>query len=136
MIKCPKCNELIGDNVTECPFCKTNISEEERNRATEENERVHREAVEASIKEYYRRTRNGIIVAVIMVLLAVIGVTLIYSLELEVFWIFALFLAIALIYTVSVLKLRIGLCPYCESFMGRGILFRSHCPRCGGKLTR
>ena len=136
MIKCPKCNELIGDNVAECPFCKTIISAEERQKAIEENEALHQEAVEAMIKEYYKRTRNGFIVAAVMFLLAVIGMTVIYSLQLDLFWVVLLFVFIAAIYGISVFKLRIGLCPYCESFMGRGILFRTHCPRCGGRLTK
>ena len=136
MIRCPKCDESIGEKLTECPFCKTTITEEERNKAIQENETARQEAVEASIKEYHKRTVNEIIVAVIMVMLAVIGMILIYTLELDRFWIVILFLLIAAIYGISVLKLRIGLCPYCESFMGRGILFRSHCPRCGGRLTK
>ena len=70
------------------------------------------------------------------VLSATISMTVIYALELDMLCVALLFVLIAVICCISAVKLHIGLCPYCESFMGRGILFRSHCPRCRGRLTK
>ncbi len=136
MIKCPGCEEMIDENLTECPFCKTSIPEDLRKQVLEENEAAHQEAVEATIDEYDKRIRYGIITAVIMIIIAVSGMTAIYAVGLNFVWSIALFITLILIYGICVFKLRIGLCPYCESFMGGSFLFRSHCPRCGGRLIR
>ena len=136
MIKCPDCGEMIDENLMECPFCKASIPEELSKQALEENESVHLEAIEATIDEYDKRIRYGIITSVIMIIIAVSGITDIYAVGLDFVWSIALFITLILIYSMCVFKLRIGLCPYCESFMGGSFLFRSHCPKCGGRLIR
>lgn len=134
MINCPKCNELIGDSVTECPICKSLISEEARKEAVRNNERLHEDAIANSMSEYAKRTKNEIIVAIVMLLVAIIGMIFIAAYDLSIVYGVILFVIVLLFYGFSVYKYRIGLCPYCESFMGRGMLFRTHCPRCGGRL--
>lgn len=134
MINCPKCNELIGDSVTECPICKSPISEEARKEAVRNNERLHEDAIANSMSEYAKRTKNEIIVAIVMLLVAIIGMIFIAAYDLSIVYGVILFVIVLLFYGFSVYKYRIGLCPYCESFMGRGMLFRTHCPRCGGRL--
>lgn len=134
MIKCPKCNELIGDTVVDCPICKTHLTEEYRQKAYEQNARIHEEAITNAMKEYAKRTKYEMIIAVIMVLLAVIGLSMIAVFDLNVVYGIVLFVVVLLIYGVGVWRFRIGLCPYCESVMGRGFFFRTHCSRCGGKL--
>lgn len=134
MINCPKCNELIGDNVAECPFCKCTISEEARKEAILNNERLHERAVSNSMLEYGKRTKIAIIVSIIMLLVAILGMILIATYDLSVVYGIILFAIVFMFYGFSVYKFHIGLCPYCESFMGRGPLFRTHCPRCGGRL--
>jgi len=134
MIKCVKCNELIGDNISECPFCKTQISEEDRKKALMENELIQQAAVGNAINENIKRVKAGAIISVLMLLFAISGMLVIAEYNLDFIWGVVLFVIVCLIYAVSVKKLRIGLCPYCESFMGRGMLFRAHCPRCGGRL--
>lgn len=134
MIQCKKCHEYIGDNVNECPFCKSVITDEDRKEAIAENERVHLEAIKGSMEEYSKRTKHEIIVAVIMAITAIIGLILIAVFDLNVIWGLLLFALIIVFYVLCAFKLRIGLCPYCESFMGRGMFGRTHCPRCGGRL--
>ena len=134
MISCPRCNEAIGENIDVCPFCKTVITEETKMQAISKNERIHEQAVANATKEYGKRVRNEIAVGIVMVLLAIIGMIVIATLDLSAVFGLILFAFILTIYVLSILKLRIGLCPYCESLMGRGMLFRTHCPRCGGRL--
>lgn len=86
--------------------------------------------------EYATRRKCEIITSIIMILLAVIGMVVIAALDLDMTYGLILFVVILMIYGLSVYKFRIGFCPYCESFMGKGVLFRTHCPRCGRKLRK
>lgn len=133
MIKCTKCNEVLGDNLKECLFCKHVITDEERKNAIAEYERLHQEAIENSIKEYSKRFMYEIIVSVLMVVIALVGITLMCIFE-SVIWLIIMFLIICLICVLGIFKLRIGCCPYCESPMGRGSLFNTYCSRCGGRI--
>ena len=136
MINCPKCNELIGNDVISCPFCKTQITQEYRREIFRKNERFHDEAINEVMDEYTSRIRIEIITAIVMIVLAGSGMFVIALYDLNVIWGMILFAFLFLIYVFSVIKFRIRICPYCESFMGKGILFRRYCPRCGGRLMR
>lgn len=134
MINCSKCNELIGDNASECTFCKHIITDEERRMALRNNEKLHEEAVAQTMEEYSSRVKSEMIICATMLLTAIVGMMLIAMFDLSSVYGIILFVFVVLIYVFGVLKLHIGLCPYCESFMGRGLLYRNHCPRCGGRL--
>ncbi len=134
MITCKKCHEFIGENVKECPFCRSVITEEDRRTAIAENERVHLDAVQNSMEEYAKRKKLEYIIYVAMIAAVIIEIALVVLLDMDSIWIFIISALILAIYLVCVYKFRIGFCPYCESYMGRRMMFNTHCPRCGGRL--
>ncbi len=134
MIRCANCGELIGDDLQECPFCKHQLTNEERKNAVAENEQFHQAAVENAIREYGKRMKIQIVIAIIMFVIALAGMITIALLNLDVIWGVLLILIVLVVFAFGVIKYRIGLCPYCESLMGRGMVFRTHCPRCGGRV--
>ena len=134
MIKCVKCGELLGEELEECPFCRHRMSAEERRDALFENERLHFEAVQGAMEEYRRRIRTEIIVNVALILLAVLGTILILAVSQSEIVAIGFIALLGILTLGAVWRFRIGRCPYCECFMGQGMLWRTHCPRCGGRL--
>lgn len=134
MITCKNCHEIIGGDVTECPFCKTEITEDDRKAATTAKEQLHQTAVENAIKEYAKRTKTRILIELALILLAMVGEFFTLWLELDTLLIVALFIILGVFYCYCIYKFRIGLCPYCESFMNRRMGYRNYCPKCGGRI--
>jgi len=135
MTRCRKCNELIGDSAPRCPYCKTEISANDRTKGIWKDEQIYQSSVAKAMEEYKRRVKLEMIVGAIVLLIGLIGGIVIISFDLNyAICSLAIIIAIFIIYVICVLKLRIGLCPYCESYLGRGRLLRTHCKRCGGRL--
>ncbi len=114
MINCPKCNEVIGDDVRECPFCRHEITEEKRKNIAEEKELANWEATRAAMEEYSRRIRNGLIASAIWVVTTFAVIMLAIFCHLETFWFVLIFVLVGAAYFVSMHKLHFGQCPYCE----------------------
>ncbi len=134
MIKCSKCNEMIGENQKECPFCKHIITDEERMKAFAENEVLHEVTIQKAMEEYRRRLKTGIIVDIIIAIIVIAGAIFISFSDVYLLGLICLLVAVQLLCAICMFKFRVGICPYCESIMPGSILFRSHCPRCGGRL--
>ena len=134
MYTCPNCSELIGDNVRVCPICQHPVTEEEYRKAESIKESLQEQSVLKAMEEYRRRTRYAWIATPIFVIV-ILAISISFAvLNIEPEIIILSLLIVLGIYLTIAWKLRIGLCPHCESMMGRGTLFRTHCPRCGGRL--
>ena len=134
MIYCPKCNEVIGDDVHKCPFCRHEITEEERRNIAKEKEMANREATIEAMEEYSRRMRNWFIASAIWAVTALVVMLIVILCNLAMVWYVLIFLLLMAAYLVCVYKLHLAQCPYCEQFMRTNIFNTTHCPRCGGKL--
>lgn len=140
MIKCVKCHELLGENVTRCPFCNYSFTEEELSEHREEQERIHLETEQKSMKEHAKRLIIQYVVVFLVIAILLIGMKLLedYNMDpiITQFIGAGMCFTCAIIYGVAALVFHIGKCPYCEQSMGRHVLFDKHCPRCGGKLKK
>ncbi len=141
MIHCPKCNEVIGDDVHKCPFCRHEITEEERRNIAKEKEMANWEATIEAMEEYSRRMRNGFLTWLILMGIAIAGSLIIVFCGLGTFWVFLLIALIIAVGVICAAKWHIGDCPYCEMpfysggrHSGGDVLFRNYCPNCGGRL--
>lgn len=138
MIKCKKCHELIGENISQCPFCRTEITDEDRRNAIAENERLRWEAEQEAMEEYSRREKRGFIIFILYVAVWVTGMFMIALFSSEGLFDYLLWGVAAagvVVWCVIAKAGHFGLCPYCEEYMGkRGLLFREYCPKCGGRL--
>lgn len=134
MIKCSKCNELLGDEITECPFCKHIISEEERRKIIEQKELMHKERVQNAMREYRRRLRNEIIIFLFCVGSITLGGLIIISLGLSVDIMINFSYIIFLLTLILSIICKTGCCPYCGSSLGKYSFFLTHCPKCKGRL--
>ena len=137
MLKCPYCNETIGENFRSCPLCFHKFTDREimlmREEDTEEQRKIQRELQERVQKFYSRRIIWTIItVAVFLLLWAAYALVEYFVLiELE-----PVILALTIIYIIVefiiVFFTDINKCPHC----GR-ILYKnggSYCKMCGGNI--
>lgn len=134
MFQCSQCKELIGENADQCPFCKHMITAQERKSYFESIERMRFETTQKAMDEYMRRVKVEILMTIAYVLSLGIGVTAIALLNGSEYLLIIMMVAVSALYLFVSWKLRVNRCPHCEEFMGRGLLWRSHCPRCGGQL--
>lgn len=134
MINCPKCNELIGDRMAVCPFCKTEITDEYRRIVREQNEELHEEAVLDAMAEYSRRLKRQVVVGIITILLIVLVLCAMVLFELGAFFGYAMCGLVLIFYCIVVYIFRIGYCPHCEKYMGGRNVYKEYCPKCGGRL--
>lgn len=135
MIKCPKCNETIGVNVKMCPVCRNEIPDEDRNRASRDNELLHEEAELKAIEEYHKRTYIGVLYLAIVMVIFMILAGFIEGEIVDSSWLPALGIVLLVVYVIGIFKFHIGMCPYCESFLGGSPLTREYCDKCGGRLS-
>lgn len=134
MINCPNCNELLGDNVDQCPECRHVITMEERQRISEYISYAQEEENIRLMAEHSRRIKLEIIITLLVILLAM-GGTLLLMLYTENKVFVGIWEVVILAgYLFAYFGLRIGHCPFCERSLGRGSLFYTHCPRCGKRL--
>lgn len=136
MINCPKCNELLGDNVRTCFRCKHQITDAEYHEIMRAQDRQLNENWNDMFEMYHRKNRRSLIVLVSALLLTIALCVCFLTLDIDnailPFVVGGLWGGV-IIYIVAS---GTGKCPVCDQWMGRSSLFMTHCPRCGAKIRR
>ncbi len=140
MINCPKCNEMLGDDVHKCPFCRYEITEEDRRNILKEKELIHWEATIDAMAEHAKRTKYSVIMTLAAIVITIVGMMAVIIYGLHVYWFVGLALLLNVACIIISVKLHLGVCPYCEQVLRthyHGCLLPflgEYCPHCGGKL--
>lgn len=136
MFQCPKCNEVIGDKIANCPFCHYEIKLADVRRARQQEEEFIEEATNKMIASWKRR-KIGVLFLYLGWLVSTIALEAVFywcGLELEGVVLSLILPIFGMIYISK--KTGAGRCPYCERIIyQRGTFWiDKHCPKCGGKL--
>ncbi len=129
MQKCPRCNEIIGDELTVCPMCKTEFTEEHIKKMKAEKESAE---VQAMIREKMMiqdfTKKRYIMGGMLIASLPVAFLSLFTLGHPIVSWIiFGLFIVLLIGGIIFGAVSGAMFCPHC----GR-ILFRNYGPHCAG----
>ena len=137
LINCPGCNELIGERVKKCPFCKHEITPQELNEAREKIEAIHTEArikeEQNAIREFTKRHIIGTVLDIIttVLIICLIGVHLETDVDDITLWI--AFIVVYGSWKILMYKLKADRCPYCDCVVDLSP-DSDDCPNCGRRL--
>jgi len=136
MFHCPKCNEVIGERMATCPFCKYEITASDVKKAREKEETELAVANDAMVAEWKKRSTRAILLYVVFASLVTGLMVLFFAWDLALEAATLSIVLGALITWGIAYKIKAGYCPYCDrNIIRRGqFLISVNCPRCGGKL--
>lgn len=132
MFQCPKCNEVIGDRLPNCPFCNYEITLADVRKARSQEEDLHKEATE-KMKAMWKRRRAGMVLLFFVWFAGTILLAACFMESLA----FTGAIILPLLVGFAITKITgAGRCPYCDRLIyQRGaFLFTHNCPLCGGTL--
>ena len=138
MINCPNCKEIIGDNVTKCPFCDYVFPEEEIKKIERKQQlekvgiNMHMEEIRKKAAE--KRRRYGLFLFIYvtgLLVLAFILFSVTKNMTLLGVMVGADLVGEILIIAIGYVKGAFR-CPYCDSFLMRN--YGNFCSRCGKRI--
>lgn len=137
MITCSRCGEVSDDGAEVCSFCKHRFTASEKEKA----DRIAAEfkPVIGAMREHKKRTRRGIMVMVISVILLFaiaylyVCVEIPHALETVIFVVWFVASAIGMIWS------RYNICPWCGCYMNRKHIVvngdAQYCRYCGKQIA-
>ena len=138
MIRCPKCKESLGDNITTCPFCFHEITDYERlliakQQREEEDEARYDEIIRG--EEYFRIRMIWLLGTVAFLIVFFLAFIILLFAELT--WAALAVLSIGfVVYAVITLYLifvmKVNNCPHCGKYLFRN--WGTNCQWCGGRI--
>lgn len=136
MINCPKCNELLGDNVRTCFRCQHQITEAEYHEIMKE-QNLQLDAGWRGMYESYHRKRVRILIVLTGAILLTIALCVCFFMldwndAILPFAVGGLWIGVSVYLVAS----GAGKCPVCDQWMGRISILTTHCPRCGAKIIK
>ncbi|MBO4346537.1 MAG: hypothetical protein J5840_02735 [Lachnospiraceae bacterium] len=138
MKTCPKCNEMIGDNIKICPMCKHEFTMDENSefvKEKEEREKAEYDHFEAIRAQRAKMRRILSIIAIASLVVGGISGAILTSITGDMLYVAVLTSAgiaveiIVMIYGIVGGAFR---CPYCEGLLYRN--YGKHCMHCGKRL--
>lgn len=138
MINCPKCNESLGDDIRICPFCRHELTDEERllieKAKHEEARELSREEAARTEKAAVARLKFWLLLAGILIL-TMIAMIILNSLELYMAGVIVFVAGLVssfLIAAFMVLVKKVNNCPHCGGFLFRN--WGTNCQWCGKQI--
>jgi len=124
MMNCPKCQALMGENLTRCPACFHEITAAEFQKMEQEKEAEEKRIEEEAIQEYARRRKAALgLTALLEVTLLIAGIILV-CIKANTLIIYGVFTIIGVIFWAKSMSSGADLCPYCNAYTHRrGVTF-------------
>ena len=137
MIRCPYCNELLGDKAERCPICRNDFTADDRSKI-EEQLSEHRRAIEKEDVRIRQQFRKKIVI-IRRITLGLLGLPLIAGLLFAVTknmmfaWMMgASVILLILIPVISGIIAKTIFCPYCDRYLWYNS--GDYCERCGKRI--
>lgn len=135
MITCSKCGELLEDGTEVCYLCKHRLTASEREKA----DRIAEEykPLLAAMREYKKRTKRGVMVIAVTVLLLFIMAYVFVTVEVPMGIQTAAFIVWLIAFVVGMIWSKFNRCPWCGAFQGKHRYYRvdgEYCKYCGKQL--
>lgn len=134
MINCPKCNELLGDNVRTCFRCKHQITETEYHEIMRAKDRMSNMAWNDMLEKYHRKKRRLLMVFAGLLLLVIALCICSFIFDWKYYVLISAVGSIWIGFIIFCIVSGSGKCPICDQSMGRVSILMTHCPRCGAKI--
>ena len=138
MIRCPKCKESLGDNITKCPFCFHEITDHERlliakEQREEEDQVLYEEIIRG--EEFFRIRMIWMLGTVAFLIVFYLAFIILLFAELTEAALAVLsigFVVYAVITLYLIFVMKVNNCPHCGKYLFRN--WGTNCQWCGGRI--